>query len=107
MTFKDKLNEYLKKLNITSKTLSEKTNISQSVISRYRSGERTPLKESKQLEAIINTINEINTKQNQIIKEGYDMRCKKRLPQIRWNRRTQSKYPAASRRLLQLRWQQP
>ena len=91
MTFKDKLNEYLKKLNITSKTLSEKTNISQSVISRYRSGERTPLKESKQLEAIINTINEINTKQNQIIQENIKEELEKTTKKDTFNYETLSK----------------
>ncbi len=40
MDFKDKLNYYIKQLNITSKQLSNKSNISESVISRYKKGER-------------------------------------------------------------------
>ena len=38
MDFKDKLNYYIKQLNITSKQLSNKSNISESVISRYKKG---------------------------------------------------------------------
>ena len=49
MSFKDILNEYLEKINCSSKELSNISNISESVISRYRSGERTPLKNSEQL----------------------------------------------------------
>ena len=40
MSFKDILNEYLEKINCSSKELSNVSNISESVISRYRSGER-------------------------------------------------------------------
>ena len=40
--FKDVLNNYLNKLKISSKELSLKSNISESVISRYRSGSRVP-----------------------------------------------------------------
>lgn len=77
MNFSDKLNEYLKKLNITSKKLSELTSISQSVISRYRNGERTPLKDSKQLEIIVNKLNEINMDQKMIIKEDIKVELEK------------------------------
>lgn len=49
MNFKEVLNEYLKELNCSSKKLSNESGLSESVISRYRSGERTPLKNSKQL----------------------------------------------------------
>lgn len=49
MNFKEVLNEYLKELNCSSKKLSNKSGLSESVISRYRSGERTPLKNSEQL----------------------------------------------------------
>lgn len=40
--FKDVLNNYLNELKISSKELSLKSNISESVISRYRGGSRVP-----------------------------------------------------------------
>ena len=49
MNFKEVLNKYLKELNCSSKKLSNESGLSESVISRYRSGERTPVKNSKQL----------------------------------------------------------
>ena len=49
MNFKEVLNEYLKELNCSSKKLSNESGLSESVISRYRSGERIPLKNSEQL----------------------------------------------------------
>lgn len=49
MNFKEVLNEYLKELNCSSKKLSNESGLSESVISRYKSGERTPLKNSEQL----------------------------------------------------------
>jgi hypothetical protein len=42
------LNKYLKELNCSSKKLSNESGLSESVISRYRSGERTPVKNSEQ-----------------------------------------------------------
>lgn len=70
MDFKDKLNYYIKILNITSKQLSNKSNISESVISRYKKGERTPLINSSQLNNLINALNNINIEKNQPIKEN-------------------------------------
>ena len=70
MDFKDKLNYYIKQLNITSKQLSNKSNISESVISRYKKGERTPLINSSQLNDLINALNNINIEKNQPIKEN-------------------------------------
>lgn len=70
MDFKDKLNYYIKILNITSKQLSKKSNISESVISRYKKGERTPLINSSQLNNLINALNNINIEKNQPIKEN-------------------------------------
>ena len=52
MTFKNKLNEYLNNINCSSKELSIKSNVSESVISRYRNGDRTPKIDSKQLKDI-------------------------------------------------------
>ena len=49
MKFNEILNRYLKELNCSSKKLSTKSGLSESVISRYRSGERTPLIKSEQL----------------------------------------------------------
>lgn len=49
MNFKEVLNEYLKELNCSSKKISNESGLSESVISRYRSGERTPVKNSEQL----------------------------------------------------------
>ena len=59
MTFKDLLNEYLKEFNCNSKKISELTNISPSVISRYRSGQRRPEINSIQTDKIINAIFEL------------------------------------------------
>lgn len=62
MKFNELLNKYLEEFNCSSKTLSELTNISPAVISRYRSGERTPAIGSKQLESIIKAIKQISNK---------------------------------------------
>jgi len=70
MDFKNKLNYYIKELNITSKELSKKANISEYVISRYKKGERTPLINSSQLNNLINALNNINIEKNQPIKEN-------------------------------------
>ena len=59
MTFKDLLNDYLKEFNCKSKKISELTNISPSVISRYRSGQRRPEINSIQTDKIINAIFEL------------------------------------------------
>ena len=52
MTFKNRLNEYLNNINCSSKEISIKSNVSESVISRYRNGDRTPKIDSKQLKDI-------------------------------------------------------
>lgn len=49
MKFKEILNKYLKNLDCSSKKLSTESGLSESVICRYRSGERTPIKNSEQL----------------------------------------------------------
>ena len=49
MKFKDILNKYLKELDCSPKKLSNESGLSESVICRYRNGERTPLKNSDQL----------------------------------------------------------
>lgn len=61
--FKDVLNEYLENLNCSSKELSTISGISQTVISRYRKGLRTPLKDSEQITKIANAIFELSNKE--------------------------------------------
>ena len=56
MNFKEVLNKYLKELDCSSKKLSDESGLSESVISRYRSGERTPLKNSEQLNKLTNAL---------------------------------------------------
>ncbi len=60
MQFNETLNKLLNELSCTPKELSHKSGISQSVISRYRSGTRTPSIESKQLKKIIDTLYNIS-----------------------------------------------
>ncbi len=52
MNFKEILNKYMEELNCSPKDLSTESKISQTVISRYRKGERTPLKDSKQVKKL-------------------------------------------------------
>lgn len=56
MNFKEVLNKYLKELNCSQKMLSESSGLSETVISRYKSGERTPVKNSKQLTKLTTAI---------------------------------------------------
>lgn len=56
MKFNDTLNTYLEILNCSSKKLSKESGLSEPTISRYRSGERTPAKNSNQLKKLINAI---------------------------------------------------
>ena len=64
MSFKDKLNEYIDTIDCTSKELSTISEVSESVISRYRSGERTPTLNSKQLKSICSAIEQIINEKN-------------------------------------------
>lgn len=52
MSFKDIINEYLRDLGVSSKDLADVSLISLSVISRYRSGDRTPLENSEQIKRL-------------------------------------------------------
>ncbi len=52
MNFKDVLNKYLQELNCSQKKLSDVSNLSETVISRYRSGDRTPIKNSEQMKKL-------------------------------------------------------
>ena len=65
MKFSDLLNKYLEEFNCSSKKLSELTNISPSVISRYRSSQRTPEANSIQVETIINVLFKLSDKKYQ------------------------------------------
>ena len=49
MKFKEVLNKCLKELDCSSKKLSDESGLSESVICRYRSGERTPAEKSEQI----------------------------------------------------------
>ena len=57
--FAKKLNEYCILLGCTGKELSDYTGLSPAVISRYRSGERVPALESKQLNDLVEGIEEL------------------------------------------------
>ena len=63
MEFKDKFNELLSKLNCTSRKLSIESGISESVISRYRSGERTPKSDGEQIKKITEALYNISLSQ--------------------------------------------
>ena len=71
MKFSEQLNLYLSDLKCTSKKLSEISGISESVISRYRSSERTPSTDSAQLLKLCQTLEELYSEQenNKISKE--------------------------------------
>ena len=56
MNFKEVLNKYLKELNCSQKMLLESSGLSETVISRYKSGERTPVKNSEQLTKLTTAI---------------------------------------------------
>lgn len=60
MTFSEELNKYIEQINCSSKDLSNASELSSSVISRYRKGERTPALKSKQLEQLINGLYELS-----------------------------------------------
>lgn len=52
MKFNEALNMYLEELNCSSKKLSNESGLTESVICRYRNGERTPIKNSEQLKKL-------------------------------------------------------
>ena len=56
MKFNEVLNRYLKELDCTARKLSIESGLTGSVISRYRSGERTPIKNSEQYEKLITAL---------------------------------------------------
>ena len=56
MTFDEKLNEYIVLLGCTAKELAEASDLSPSVISRYRAGTRTPNADTEVLEKLTGEI---------------------------------------------------
>lgn len=60
MDFKTALNNYIKKLNCTSKELAIKANLSETVISRYRNGLRTPGVNKDEIKNLANAISAIS-----------------------------------------------
>ena len=66
MQFKDILNKYLKETNSTSKELSTISGISESVISRYRSGKRTPSINSPHLSTLATSLSILSKKNTPI-----------------------------------------
>ena len=56
MEFKDRLNDYMVTLGCSAKTLAEASELSPTVLSRYRNGERQPAADSKQLQKLCNGI---------------------------------------------------
>ena len=60
MTFSEQLNNYIMKFECSSLDLVIASDLSSTVISRYRSGERTPNIKSKQFENIVNGLYKIS-----------------------------------------------
>ena len=69
MKFNEVLNNYISILNSSSKEVAIKSNISESVISRYRRGKRKPKVNGKQLNDLINGLYEISVSKNMSIKK--------------------------------------
>ena len=61
MTFSEQLNNYIKQFECSSQELANTSGLSSAVISRYRSGERTPNVKSKQFEDLVNGLYTIST----------------------------------------------
>ena len=53
MDFKEKLNEYIEQLGCTSKELAQASGLSAATISRYRSGDRLPQRDSENYDKLI------------------------------------------------------
>ena len=67
MSFQECLNQYLATLGCTARELSDASSVSAAVISRYRSGERTPGADSAQLSAIAKGIVSLSAQKNSVI----------------------------------------
>ena len=64
MTFCEQLNEYILKIDCSSKELADTSTLSPTVISRYRNGERTPNIRSKQLESLVDGLYQLALEKN-------------------------------------------
>ena len=69
MTFCEQLNEYILKIDCSSKELADTSNLSPTVISRYRNGERTPNIRSKQLESLVDGLYQLASEGNVDLKK--------------------------------------
>ena len=73
MEFNEKFNYYLETYNITLNDIHKESNISLSVLSRYKSGSRTPKIDSEQFKNIVDAIYKILKKNKiAIIKEDIE-----------------------------------
>ena len=52
MEFKDVLNRYMERTGCSARDLAERSGLSTATISRYRSGDRVPEADSRQLESL-------------------------------------------------------
>ncbi len=59
MEFKEQLNTYMTVLDCSAKTLAEVSNLSPTVLSRYRNGERIPAPGSEQLQKLCSGISQL------------------------------------------------
>ena len=64
MSFSEQLNNYIKQFECSSQELSNTSGLSSTVISRYRNGERTPHRKSKQLKDLTNGLYQISSNKN-------------------------------------------
>ena len=60
MKFQELFNQWIQELGCSARELSEATGLSAAVISRYRSGIRSPLKGSRQLEQLLSGLNALS-----------------------------------------------
>ena len=59
MEFRDILNNFIKETHCTAKDLSNESGLSESLISRFRKGEKTPKYNSKQYNQLISGLKKI------------------------------------------------
>lgn len=64
MKFNEKLNEYIEKLDLTAKELSNVSGLSEATLSRYRSGERMPETNSEVFEQLYTAIASVAEQKN-------------------------------------------
>ena len=63
MKFCEKLNEYIDKTGCTAKEISELSGISESTLSRYRSGERVPDVKSDAFDSLCKAVAELSRRE--------------------------------------------